>query len=279
MTKWMKRLGYVVALVLFLVITLGPFLWTFFISITPKSEMFAANLEFLPKNFSFGTYEYLFAGGRKARIYFTSLWNSMKAVGITLLIGIPVSMMAGYGLTKFEFPGRKFIKNALLITMVIPVMATIIPLYKMFATAKILDQIFWLSMVYVSAYLPMATWMIGNYLSTIPKELEEAAMMDGCGKIGTFFRVLLPLSRPILLSVMLIMFLNTWSQFQIPLILASSMETKPMAIVVSEFVTKDTVDYGLIAAAGMISLLPPAMTALVFRKYLISGMMKGSVKG
>lgn len=277
--KWMKRLGYVVALLLFLIITLGPFLWTFFISITPKSEMFAANLDFLPKNFSFETYQYLFSGGRKARIYFTGLWNSMKAVGITLLIGLPISMMAGYALTKFEFPGRKWIKNSLLITMVIPVMATIIPLYKMFATGKMLDSIFWLSMVYVSAYLPMATWMIGNYLSTIPRELEEAAMMDGCGTLGTFFRVLLPLSRPILLSVLLIMFLNTWSQFQIPLILASSMETKPMAIVVSEFVTKDTVDYGLIAAAGMISLLPPAITALLFRRYLVSGMMKGSVKG
>ena len=75
------------------------------------------------------------------------------------------------------------------------------------------------------------------------------------------------------------MFLNTWSQFQIPLILASSMETKPMAIVISEFVTKDSVEYGLIAAAGMIALIPPAIKAIIFRKYLISGMMKGSVKG
>mgnify|MGYP004627794907 FL=1 len=75
------------------------------------------------------------------------------------------------------------------------------------------------------------------------------------------------------------MFLNTWSQFQIPLILASSMETKPMAIVISEFVTKDSVEYGLIAAAGIVSLIPPALAAIIFRKYLISGMVNGSVKG
>lgn len=83
----------------------------------------------------------------------------------------------------------------------------------------------------------------------------------------------------LILSVSLIMFLNTWSQFQIPLILASSMDTKPMAIVVSEFVTKDSVEYGLIATAGIVSLIPPAVTAIIFRKYLISGMVGGSVKG
>ena len=141
--------------------------------------------------------------------------------------------------------------------MVIPVMATIIPLYQMFAAGKMLDDIFWLSMVYVSSYLPMAVWLISNYFATIPEELEEAALIDGCGKFVSFFRIILPLSYPIILSVILIMFLNTWSQFQIPLILASSMETKPMAIVVSEFMTKDTIQYGLIAAAGMLALIPP----------------------
>lgn len=188
-------------------------------------------------------------------------------------------MMSAYALSRMEFPGRKLIKNTLLITMVIPVMATIIPLYRMFSAGKLLDNIFWLSAVYVSSYLPMATWMITNYLSTIPKELEEAAKIDGCGEISAFVRVILPLSYPIVLSVSLIMFLNTWSQFQIPLILASSMETKPMAIVISEFVTKDSVEYGLIAAAGIVSLIPPALAAIIFRKYLISGMVNGSVKG
>ena len=207
------------------------------------------------------------------------MFNSLRAAAITLVIGIPVALMSAYALGRMQFRGRKAIKNILLITMVIPVMATIIPLYRMFADARLLDNIFWLSVVYVSSYLPLAVWLISNYFATIPKELEEAALIDGCGRTATFFRIMLPLSAPIILSISLIMFLNTWSQFQIPLILASSMETKPMAIVVSEFVTKDTIQYGLVAAAGMIALIPPALAALVFRKYLVSGMMKGSVKG
>ncbi len=277
--KYAKKAGYVIATILFLIFTLGPFVWTFIMAVTPKAAMFAPSAKLVPDHITWDNFKNLLSGGRRSVTYFTGLKNSMRAVVITICIGMPVSMMSAYALSRMEFPGRKLIKNTLLITMVIPVMATIIPLYRMFSAGKLLDNIFWISAVYVSAYLPMATWMITNYLSTIPKELEEAAKIDGCGEISAFVRVILPLSYPIVLSVSLIMFLNTWSQFQIPLILASSMETKPMAIVISEFVTKDSVEYGLIAAAGIVSLIPPALAAIIFRKYLISGMVNGSVKG
>jgi multiple sugar transport system permease protein len=277
--KYAKKAGYVIATILFLIFTLGPFVWTFIMAVTPKAAMFAPSAKLVPDHITWDNFKNLLSGGRRSVTYFTGLKNSMRAVVITICIGMPVSMMSAYALSRMEFPGRKLIKNTLLITMVIPVMATIIPLYRMFSAGKLLDNIFWLSAVYVSSYLPMATWMITNYLSTIPKELEEAAKIDGCGEISAFVRVILPLSYPIVLSVSLIMFLNTWSQFQIPLILASSMETKPMAIVISEFVTKDSVEYGLIAAAGIVSLIPPALAAIIFRKYLISGMVNGSVKG
>ena len=277
--KYVKRAGYFLATILFLIFTVGPFVWTFMISVTPDYAIFAPTSKMLPESITFANYVELFSGSRRGNAFFKGMYNLMRAVGITLVIGIPIAMMSAYALSRMEFKGRKVIKNLFLITMVIPVMATIIPLYRMFAAGKMLDHIFWLSMVYVSSYLPMASWLISNYFATIPKELEEAAMIDGCGRGAAFFRIILPLSRPIILSVTLIMFLNTWSQFQIPLILASSMETKPMAIVVSEFMTKDSIQYGLIAAAGMTALIPPALTAMLFRKYLISGMMGGSVKG
>ena len=277
--KYVKRAGYFLATILFLIFTVGPFVWTFMISVTPDYAIFAPTSKMLPESITFANYVELFSGSRRGNAFFKGMYNSMRAVGITLVIGIPIAMMSAYALSRMEFKGRKVIKNLFLITMVIPVMATIIPLYRMFAAGKMLDHIFWLSMVYVSSYLPMASWLISNYFATIPKELEEAAMIDGCGRGAAFSRIILPLSRPIILSVTLIMFLNTWSQFQIPLILASSMETKPMAIVVSEFMTKDSIQYGLIAAAGMTALIQPALTAMLFRKYLMSGMMGGSVKG
>lgn len=277
--KYFRKGGYILALVLFLIFTVGPFIWTFILSVTPDYSMFSPDSNLLPDKIIWDNYRELFSGGQRGARFFTGMFNSLRAAALTLVIGIPVALMSAYALGRMQFRGRKAIKNILLITMVIPVMATIIPLYRMFADARLLDNIFWLSVVYVSSYLPLAVWLLSNYFATIPKELEEAALIDGCGRTATFFRIMLPLSAPIILSISLIMFLNTWSQFQIPLILASSMETKPMAIVVSEFVTKDTIQYGLVAAAGMIALIPPALAALVFRKYLVSGMMKGSVKG
>ena len=263
--KAARKAGYILALVLFLIFTVGPFVWTFIISVTPDYAMFSGDSGLLPDTIIFDNYAELFFGGQRGSRFFTSIWNSLKASGITLCVGIPVALMSAWALGRMEFPGRKLIRSLLLITMV--------------AAGQMLDNMFWLSLVYVSSYLPMAVWLISNYFATIPKELEEAALIDGCGRMSSFFRIVLPLSRTILLSVALIMFLNTWSQFQIPLILASSMETKPMAIVVSEFVTKDSVQYGLVAAAGMLALIPPALAALLLRKYLISGMTSGSVKG
>lgn len=275
-----KKIGYVLALLIFLILTLGPFIWTFVLSVTPEYAMMEKSTKLMPDEITFENYrELLTEGSRKGSVLIIGIKNALKAVGATLVMGIPVSMMSAYALSRMEFKGRKAIRNLLLITMVIPVMATIIPLFRLFVARQWLDDVFWLSMVYVSSYLPMVTWLMSNYFATIPKELEEAAMIDGCGRMASFVRIIMPASYPIILSAALIMFLNTWSQFQIPLILASSLETKPVAIVVSEFMTKDSVQYGLTAAAGIIAVIPPAVTALVFRRFLISGMMGGAVKG
>ena len=278
--KFGKKIGYFIALVIFLILTLGPFLWTFVLSITPEYAMMEKTTRLLPEVITYDNYrELLTSGTQKGSILITGIRNALKAVGATLSLGIPIAMMSAYALSRMEFKGRLLIKNLLLITMVIPVMATIIPLFRLFVARQWLDDVFWLSTVYVSSYLPMITWLMSNYFATIPKELEEAAQIDGCGRLSSFLRIILPTSYPIILSAALIMFLNTWSQFQIPLILASSLETKPVAIVVSEFMTKDSVQYGLTAAAGMIAVLPPAAAALVFRRFLVSGMMGGAVKG
>lgn len=277
--KYLKKTGYIVSLLVFLFLVLGPFIWTFVISVTPEYAMFAKTTDLLPEVVTFDNYMEIFSGGRRGGLILTGIVNSLKAVATTLIVGIPVCMLSAYPLSRMEFKGRNLIRNLLLITMVIPVMATIIPLFRLFVARELLDNVFWLSLVYVSSYLPLITWLMSNYFATIPKELEEAAWIDGCGRMNTFFRIIVPASYPIILSAALIMFLNTWNQFQIPLILASSLETKPIAIVVSEFMTKDSVQYGLTAAAGIIAVIPPAVTALIFRRFLISGMMGGAVKG
>ena len=278
--KILKKVLYVFALLIFLIFYLGPFIWTFIISITPDSMVLEKSLNFLPDNTTLKNYLLLFdISSRQGKLLFSGMRNAIYASFVTIVLCIPMALLSAYALSRFKFFGKDFIKNSLLITMAIPVMATIIPIYKMFMQLKLLNNMYALSLVYVTSYLPVIVWLMSNYFSSIPRDLDEAAMVDGCTKLKALIHVVLPLSYPIIASAVLIIFLSTWSQFQIPLILASNNDTKPIAIITSEFITKDTVHYGLTAAAGILAIIPPALLALVFRKFLVSGIMKGSVKG
>ena len=278
--KIFKKVLYVFALLIFLIFYFGPFIWTFIISITPDSLVLEKSLNFLPDNTTLKNYLLLFdISSRQGKLLFSGMRNAIYASFVTIVLCIPMALLSAYALSRFKFFGKDFIKNSLLITMAIPVMATIIPIYKMFMQLRLLNNMYALSLVYVTSYLPVVVWLMSNYFSSIPRDLDEAAMVDSCTKLKALIHVVLPLSYPIIASAVLIIFLSTWSQFQIPLILASNNNTKPIAIITSEFITKDTVHYGLTAAAGILAIIPPALLALVFRKFLVSGIMKGSVKG
>lgn len=271
---------YAIVLALFVIGSLGPIVWSFIISISPESEMFRNTQSFLPSEITFDNYKDLLTlSNRQSRSFMSGATNSLKACGMTMLIGIPTAVAAAYALSRMRFKGRIIIRNSLLLTMVIPVFTTIIPLYKMFSDFGFLDNLFWLTAVYVSSFLPMTTWLLSTYFDTIPVELEEAAWIDGCGRIRTIFLVILPVSYTMIFACVLVIFIMTWNQFQIPLILASSRATKPLSMVMSEFTTKDTIHYGITAAAGMLAILPPALIAVLFRKFLVSGLTGGSVKG
>ena len=277
--KYLKKMLYFLALILFLIFFLGPIIWTFIISITPDALVLEKSLNFLPRSFSFNNYKILLdISSRQGNLLFRGMNNAIYASFITIIICIPMGILSALALSRINFIGASFIKNSLLITMAIPVMATIIPIYKLFMQLKLLNNMYMLSLVYVTAYLPIITWLTMNYFMSIPKDLDEAAMVDGCSKFMAFIKVILPISFPIIASSILIIFLSTWSQFQIPLILASNESTKPIAIITSEFSTKDTIHYGLTAAAGILALIPPMVLAILFRRFLVSGMMKGSVK-
>ena len=274
--KLFKKLLYIIALFIFILFYLGPFAWTFIISVTPDSMVLEKSLNFIPPILNLKNYTTLLNfGSQQGSLLFSGIRNAIISSILTIIICIPISLLSSYPLSRFDFCGRSLIKDTLLITMALPVMATI-PIYKMLIQFKLLNNMYALSLVYVTSYLPVIVWLMSNYFVTIPKDLDEAAMVDGCNKLSTFIYIILPLS---LATSIIIIFLSTWSQFQIPLILASNADTKPIAIVTSEFITKDTVHYGLSAAAGILAIIPPTVITLIFRKYITSGMMKGSVKG
>ena len=274
------RVVYTLAIICFVAFSLGPILWSFIMSITPQSEMLANSTNFFPKNPTFQNYIKLIADSDQQGLLFRKgLVNSIKAAFLSLLLGIPFAVSFAYPLARIKFKGVKLIRDILLFTMAIPVFATIIPLYRLFVSLQLLDNLFGLVLVYITSFLPLTVWLLISYFDTLPRELEEAAYVDGCSRFGTMVRIILPISYPIIFAASLIVFLTTWNQFQIPLILAPSHATKPIAVVASEFVTKITVDYGLMNAGGILALIPPSIVAIVFRKFLITGIVGGATRG
>lgn len=276
----LRDLVYYITIIIFLIFTLGPIFWTIIMSITPEHEMLKSGTNILPKSIYLGNYrEILDSTSSAHETVFTGLKNSIIVSSITILIGIPVSVLAAYAFSRYRFVGKNFIVKFILITIVIPVFTTIIPIYSIFSEYGMLDNLFWISIIYVSAFLPINTWVIMNYFNSIPQDILQAAVVDGASEKAIFFRIILPISYPIIITSLLTIFLMSWNQFQIPLILTSSQNNKVVTLVLSEFMTRDTISYGLIAVAGLFSIIPPVIIAIIFRKFLITGLTSGSVKG
>lgn len=249
-----------------------PILWALVLSLTPEYEMFKLTGTFLPVEITFENYARLFQSGNSdSKIFYQAMINSLKLAVYTIGIGLPLCTLSAYMLTKMEFRGREAVKKALIFTMAIPVFMTITPLYKMFASFRLLNNLFWISMIYVTAFLPLGTWLLSIHFESISIEIEEAGRIDGASRFQIFFHLLLPLSRSMMFSVLLIIFIMAWNQFQIPLILASNAVSKPISVAVSEFVSKDSVRYGITAASGLLAMLPPVLLAVLFKRYIILG--------
>ena len=276
----LNKILYYISILIFIIFTLGPIVWCFIISITPEHDMLKETTKFLPSKITLDNYkDILNINSRAHETLFNGLKNSLIVSLITILISIPVSVVTGFLFSRYKFKAKNFIMKSILITTVIPVFATVITIYSIFAEYNMLDNLFWISIIYVSAFVPIIIWMITSYFNNIPKEILQAAEIDGCSDFQIFFKIILPISTPIIFACTLIVFLMSWNQFQIPLIFTSSQENKVVTLIMSEFMSRDAISYGLIAVCGIFSIVPPVILAILFRKLLVSGLISGSVKG
>lgn len=277
MKKDRDNIIYYISVFFFLISILVPIIWCFIISISFEKDIFSDKLVLLPKSISFSNYFRLLSlDTKEGSNFLLAMKNSLFTSSITVFIGTPLAVMSGYSFARFDKrKGVRLFMGTLLTTMVIPLFTTIIPLYTIFSKLNILNNITWVAIIYVSSFLPLVTWITTNYFKEFPIEIEEMALIDGCTRLQVIIKILLPNVYPIIITSMLIIFLRAWSQYQLPLILAASRDVKPLTVLLAEFSSKDMILYGQIAAAGILTLLPPMIFSFVFRKYLISGLTKG----
>jgi multiple sugar transport system permease protein len=269
------------AAVLVALIFLAPFAWLVISSLASQADLLKLPLNFLPSHLSFHRYTEIFSAknGTIFANFRASLINSLIIATSTVAISVTVGVFGAYAFARLRFRGQRASLLLFLSTYMIPPIALVIPLYLIMVRLHLLNTRIGLIIVYCTFATPFVLWIMGNYFRTIPRELEDAARIDGCTRIGALFRIVLPLARPGLLSTTLFAFLIAWDEFLYALIFTSTTASKTIPVAIAEFTGRFTTDFGLQAAGGILAAIPPVLIAVVFQRYIVGGLASGAVKG
>ncbi len=207
-----------------------------------------------------------------------ALWNSFlvstMVVVFNLLIGVP----AAYAMAKIRFRGRNASVYFILSTRVIPDIALVVPFFLVIRNLGLLDNILSLVITYLAVTVPFTVFILISYFESLPDELDKAAWVDGCSRLRTLTHVFLPLALPSLVAVVLFTFLTSWNEFLLALMFTQTPASQTLPIIIASFTSDFTISFSFINAAGVVAIVPPVILAIVFERYLVSGLTAGAVK-
>jgi multiple sugar transport system permease protein len=274
-TYWLRWVG--VAAILGW--TLIPVYWVLNLSLQTDSQVAAKPANYVPPTPTLANYVALLGGsGEIPDAIRQSAANIFIECAGATVVTVVLATLAAYAFARMRFRGRNALFYSVLATMALPAYATLIPLYQLMSSIGLVNTYTGIVLVYVSGFLPLATWILFNYMSSLPLALEEAGQVDGAGRMGVLWHIVLPLARPGIVSTAIITFLSAWAQFLFPLVLSSDLSTQPLTVIIAALQGRHTVPYSLMSAAGVLALAVPAVIALVLNRYIVSGLLTGSVK-
>ncbi len=277
---------FYLAIAALLCVVVGPFLWMFISSISPQTELSATPPHWIPENPTLFRYSALFAGAGSGwtslpmgvEKFLRGLTNSLIVSFLTTVICVSTGTLAAYALARTYVPGKNKFMIAILSSHMVPVIVIIFPLYLLLHRMDLMDDLRGLVLLYTGFMLPTVIWIMHSYFQTLPRELEEAAIVDGCNRLQALIKIIIPLSGPGLVAVSAFAFLSSWNEFFMALIFTGA-NTKTITVTVTEFSSQFGVDYGLMATGGVIGSIPPLILAFLLQKYIVAGLTAGSVKG
>lgn len=273
----------VLVMVPVLVFIYAPLLWLLSSSISTRADLLAMPPRFFPQQPSFENYANILLPGKAvsevARTFKVTLLNSLIVSLSTTVICLVISSLAAYALARLRLRYRDNFIIGILSVRMIPEISLVIPLFIVAARLSWLDKPVVLIVTYLSFSLPFAIWMLTTFFETIPMELEDAALMDGSSRLNTLFQIILPLASPGIVSTALFIFLLAWDEFFFALIFTSTVAAKTVPVAIAEFTGRYAVDITAMMAGGVLAALPPVILALVFQRYIVSGLSAGAVKG
>lgn len=264
--------AHYVFLVTFLVVQMFPVYWMAITSFKTPNQSIATPPLYYPPELTLRAYRTLFDRHGFGDYLRNSLVICLGALAVTMVI----SAIAAYGFARWTFPGKGLLLGALMVTAMLPFISTLGPTFNIINDLDLIDTRRGLGMVYVNGGIPMATWFLYVFFQTIPVELEEAAALDGCGRVGIFVRVVLPLSVPGLASTAILVFISFWNELIFALVITLTERSKTLTVGLSEIPGLFDIPYDLMAAAGVLTAIPAILTVIFFQRRIVAGLTAGS---
>lgn len=258
----------------FLFITLSPLIWILSTSLKPNTEAISFPPKIVPEEPTIDNYFFVLTDPTLAR----SLVNSLiVSIGSTVL-SVTVSALGGYAFARFDFRGKNIIIGIILGLFMIPVVINIIPLYTMLANIGLLNSIVALMLTFQILIVPLNVLLMRNYFETIPKELEEAALIDGCSRLGVLRRITIPLSMPGFVIAAVLSFRFSWNEFILPVVLANRSDSMVFQVALYQFISIYRIEWGYLSAGITLSIIPVLVLMLTFQKQMIKGLTLGAIR-
>jgi multiple sugar transport system permease protein len=254
----------------------APLLWILSLSLRDQAEILATNLNPVPGSPTLDNYTTVLQSAQFPRFLFNSLLLSLGAAIGVMLVSIP----AAYGFSRLDFRGRKALLLGLLGLQMVSPLVVAFPLYRYFASLGLLDSMVAVGVVYVAILMPLATWMLKGFFDGIPKDLDDAARLDGASRLMVVWRIILPVARSGLTAVFVLTAILAWGEFVIPYILLTSPSSLPISVGILNFQgTYATNGTGILAAGGMLAILPAILVFVVLQRFIVGAFLGGALKG
>ena len=272
-----RALNLYLPLAAFIIFLLFPFYWMIIVSLKPTPDLFHMNYNpFWIQHFTLENYLYLFQNTDFPQWVKNTIIVTVASTTISLFC----SVLIGYALARLRFPGSNFLGVGIFLAYLVPPTLLFLPLAQVIAKLGLYNTYWALILTYPTQLIPFASWLLMGYFRTIPKEIEESAMADGCSRLQILWRMVLPLSIPGLLSAGIFCFTLCWNEFLYALIFMSSGDMKTISVgVVSDLIKADVLFWGSLMAAAVLGSLPIALIYSFFVKHYVSGLTAGAVKG